>query len=86
MNDRRGGWRPRRYVTRSQVPVWVSSGRWGPRRVRVEECVTIRAELVYHHALCEGQPIRPGSCLTVTWKAPDSDPWQIDAEVIANAA
>jgi len=43
---RRGGWRPRRHVTRSRAAVWVPSGRWGPRRARVEQCVTLRAELV----------------------------------------
>jgi len=33
---RRGGWRPRRYVLREQVRVWVPSDRWGPRRANVD--------------------------------------------------
>jgi hypothetical protein len=82
----RGGRRPRRYVIGDQVPVWVSSGRWGPRRVRVEQCVTLTAEIVYHQALCAREPIGPGSRLTLTWRPHDSSfSWQIDAEVIPNA-
>jgi hypothetical protein len=81
---RRGGWQPRRYVRSNEVPVCVPSGRWGSRRVRVEHCVTLRAEIVYHQALCAGEPLRPGSRLIVTWK-PDDCSWQIDAEVVPNA-
>lgn len=81
----------RRCVTPGTVPVWVSSGRWGPRRARVEQCTTLRAELVYHQALCAGEPLCPGSRLELTWR-PDSDEhlgtgasWPIDAEVVCNA-
>lgn len=52
---RRGGSRPRRYVTRDDVPVCVS-GRWGPRRMRVEECaVVVRAEQVHPDPTAPGQ-------------------------------
>lgn len=51
---RRGGRRPHRYIVPGKMPVWVSAGRWEPRRARVEQCVTLRAELVYHQASVTG--------------------------------
>jgi hypothetical protein len=83
--SRRGGFR-RRYVTPGSVPVWISSGRWGPRRARVEQCVTLAAELVYHQMVCEGPPFGAGSRATLTWTPNGSSKsWPIGAEVVANA-
>src|SRR5262245_54596721 len=85
---RRGGWRLRRYSLPNQAPVWVPSGRWGPRRARVEQCAAVLgAELVYHRAICDGQTFGPGSHATLTRKPHgDSGPsWEIKAEVRPNA-
>ena len=83
---RRGGCRPRRYVRRDEVPVWVPSGRWGPRRVRVEECAEVlRAEIVYGQLVCDGQQFGPGRRATLLWQlhGKSGPTWTIDAEVIA---
>jgi hypothetical protein len=85
---RRRGGRRRRYIVPGEVPVWVSSGRWGPRRARVEQCVAVLpAELVYERLICEGSKVGPGWRSTLTW-TPDVDTgtsWEIGAEVSANA-
>jgi hypothetical protein len=84
---RRGGYRARRYVTPGEVPVWVSSGRWGPRRARVEQCAAILgAEFVYGHLICGGKSFGPGDRLVLTWSPPDGSgrSWQISAEVLLN--
>lgn len=81
----RGGRRPRRFIRREDAPVWVPSGRWGPRRARVEHCVTIRAERVYHQALCAGEPLKPGDQLTLIWRPQDSAAWESRAELVSNA-
>jgi hypothetical protein len=82
---RRGG-RRRRYVIPGQVPVWVSGGRWGPRRARVEQCPTLAAELVYHQMVCEGAAFGPGSRATLTWTPNGSEAsCRVEAEVVANA-
>lgn len=83
---RRGGWRPRRYVIPSEVPVWVASGRWGPRRVRVEHCATLRAELVYHEMVCDGSEFGAGARAILQWTPPGAaTSWRIEAELAANA-
>jgi len=58
----RGGWRPRRYVTRHEAPVWCPGGRWGPRRVRTNECWgRITAEQLYDSLLAsKGPALAPG--------------------------
>jgi len=82
----RGGFRPRRYVVPGAVPAWVASGRWGPRRARVEQCVTLRAELAYHRWLCDGVPMGPGTHGSCTWQPHIPGPtWTIEFEVIPNA-
>lgn len=59
----RGGLRPRRIIP-GQVPAWVSGGRWGLRRARVEQCAAVlAAELVYDRLLRDGEQLRPGSKL-----------------------
>lgn len=84
---RRGGWR-RRYIIPGEVPVWVSSGRWGPRRARVGQCsAVLTAELVYHNAVLQRETFGPGSRATLAWK-PDAcsdTSWRIEVEVLANA-
>jgi hypothetical protein len=83
----RGGSRPRRYITPGDdAKVWVSSGRWGPRRARVEQCVTLAAELVYHEWLCDGVSMKPGARATASWRPHNSGPkWMISLEVLPNA-
>jgi len=84
----RGGERTRRYITPGAVPVWVSSGRWGPRRARVEQCVVaLAAELVYDKLIREGVPLKPGWRTTGSWESPDGSgrSWGISIEVVANA-
>jgi hypothetical protein len=87
---RRGGWRPRRYVVPGKVPVWVS-GRWGRRRLRVDECWSIlRAEAVYDQFLRERVALKPGWQATVRVQIPIKDskavhPWSLEVEVLPNA-
>jgi hypothetical protein len=84
----RGGPR-RRYVIPGDVPVWIGSGRWGPRRVHVGECLAVlAAELVYHQMVCNGDICAPGHRAAVTWTATPKKPravWSIEVEVQANA-
>src|SRR5262245_25945361 len=84
---RRGGFR-RRYIVPGEVPVWVSSGRWGPRRARVGQCAAIlAAELVYGKLVCDGDTFGPGSRATLTWTPHGSTgaSWDVEAEVLPNA-
>ena len=85
MAKRRGGRRPRRYVVPHEVPVWVSGGRWGPRRARVEQCATLEAEIVYHLMICAGEPLAPGWHATVSSTAGNYKFPNIKVEVVANA-
>jgi hypothetical protein len=82
----RGG--RRRWIVPGEVPVWVSSGRWGPRRARVGQCSAILgAELVYHQLICKMQNFGPGWRATLSWK-PHGDSersWDIKVEVLPNA-
>jgi hypothetical protein len=77
----------RRYVIPGDVSLWVSGGRWGPRRARVGQCAaTLAAELVYHQMICEGENFGPGWRATLAWTAAGADAaWRIEAEVLANA-
>jgi hypothetical protein len=83
----RGGYRRRRFVLPGQVPIWIASGRWGPRRVRVGECAAVLpAELVYHRLICDRARFGAGSRGTATWTPNESGPsWTINTEVLANA-
>ncbi len=84
---RRGGRRPRRIVP-GEVAAWVSSGRWGPKRARVEQCVAIlTAEQVYDRLLRDGEPLSPGWIGGVGWtpNATKDRQWEIEAEVRPNA-
>jgi hypothetical protein len=85
---RRGGRRARRYIIAGEVTVWVSSGRWGPRRARVEQCpAVLGAEFVYGQMICDGPQFCPGSRAAISWKPKDGSgrSWDIKAEVVANA-
>lgn len=82
---RRGGWRPKRYITREHAPVWVPNGRWGPRRARVEQCATLAAEIVYHQMICDGAKLSPGGRATLTCAVGSVQFPNITAEVVANA-
>ena len=84
---RRGGRRPRRYITPGRdADVWVSSGRWGARRARVEQCATLAAELVYHHLLCNGEELGPGWRARLKWTPNNADVSSIvEAEIVENA-
>jgi hypothetical protein len=69
---RRGGYRTRRHVVPGEVPVWCLGGRWGPRRVRVEQCLFLRAEDVYHRLILQRMWLRPGRRGTAHLVAPNS--------------
>jgi hypothetical protein len=82
----RTGYRRHRYVIPSEVPVCVMSGRWGPRRARVEQCHYLAAELLYHQMVCESRPIGPGFRGSLTWTPTGSSrSWNVDFETLANA-
>ena len=89
---RRGGYRGRRCVVPGQAPVWVPSGRWGPRRARVEECQAIlRAESIYDTIVRSGDYFGPGSRGFLTWQphteslGKSSPVWNLTFDVLANA-
>jgi hypothetical protein len=63
----------RRYVRPGHdTDVWVASGRWGPRRVRVTECwAVLKAEDVYTSLLRDDpNQARPGARGSVEWRLP----------------
>jgi len=63
----RGGCR-RRCINPGAVGTYVAGGRWGPRRVRVEECWAIlTAETAYTRLLTDPGAIHVGSRGTVTY-------------------
>jgi len=75
-------------VSPSEGSVWIAGGRWGPRRVRVHECVAIlAAELVYSRLICDGVSLRPGGRFGLSWTPinGESKAWDIEAEVLPNA-
>jgi hypothetical protein len=70
----------------SEVPVWVSSGRWGSRRARVEHCQALRAEDVYGQLVCAGERFGPGCRLTLTWTPHQNSgaSWDLKAEIVSS--
>src|SRR5262245_45622089 len=79
---RQGGWRARRYVIPGDVPVWVSSGRWGPRRAHVGESAAIlAAEIGYGQMDSCGTRFGPGARASLTWTpdAASNTLWNIEA-------
>jgi len=78
----------RRSVVPGIVPVWVETGRWGPRHVRVNECAAIfRAERIYAQLMLAGRNIRPGYGAIIAVKpfANSVVEWHLKVEVVANA-
>lgn len=67
----RGGAR-QRFVHRWTAPFWCPAGRWGPRRVRTNECqLRIRSEDLYVvlvRQAAKGQRLGPGCAGTSTYK------------------
>jgi hypothetical protein len=84
---RRGGRRSRHLP--SGVPV-LSSGRWGRRRARDNECWSIlRAEEVYDQFLRERVALKPGWRASVRVQIPIEGskavhPWSLEVEVLPN--
>ncbi len=79
----RGGRRPRKCP--GDVPVWVSSDRWGRRRARVTECwAVLCAEHVYTFLLRGPEPVEAGGRGKVTW-TPDGWSFTADFEIRANS-
>ena len=79
----------RRYVRPGEDgAAWVSSGRWGPKRVRVTQCLAVlAAENVYTDLLRgDASKVRPGGRGTLEWKpAGHSPPLSVEFELRANA-
>jgi hypothetical protein len=71
----------------TRLLLWVPSGRWGPRRARVEQCeAALLAELVYDQLLKDGVKLRPGWKATLSWTPnPGSRSWNIVVELRPNA-
>ena len=71
------------------MPVF-TSGRWGRRRARVDECWRIlRAEEAYDQFLRERVALKPGWRATVRVQIPIEDskfvsPWSLKVEVLPN--
>jgi hypothetical protein len=60
---------PRRYVRQQDAAVWCPTGRWGPRRVCVTECLVLLAEDLYTRLLADSpRQIWPGQSGQVTWR------------------
>jgi hypothetical protein len=59
----------RRYIARADAPVWWPGGRWGPRRVRVNECWgKVTAEELYSALLADTtHEVTPGAAGTATY-------------------
>lgn len=77
----------RRYVRPTDAAVWVASGRWGPRRVRVTECWAIlRAEITYDELLQQNHYVRPGGRgeMRCAFSA-NAQEWRVEFEVRSNA-
>jgi hypothetical protein len=78
----------RRYVTPSvDAAVWIASGRWGPKRVKVTQCwAVLKAEDVYTDLLRDNPAgTRPGRHGDLDWRLPGREPIRVDWELRANA-
>jgi hypothetical protein len=57
-----------RFVIPGEVGAWVASGRWGPRRLRVEECsATLVAETAYDFVIFD-DAVRARARGELTWR------------------
>jgi hypothetical protein len=64
----RGGYRPRRWITREDALVSCPGGRWGRRRTRVTECwAVLTAEVLYTWLLESDQPMVAGGRGSAIW-------------------
>lgn len=82
----RGGVRCRSIVPVRDAAVWVSAGRWGPRRARVESCPLVhRAEDIYDDLLRRGERVQPGRRGTLHVTFSGNCAWAIQFVVTANA-
>jgi hypothetical protein len=86
----RGDMRSRRrvrFVIPGGVRAWCASGRWGPRRVRVSECIAVvTAEAVYTALMGhDRQRLQPGAGGYVSWMVAGrtlSVRWELRANTI----
>ena len=63
----------RRMTPGVDAAVWISSGRWGPKRVRVSQCLALRAEDAYTCLLRENAArVRPGERGSARWTVSNS--------------
>ena len=76
----------RRWVTREHADVWNPGGRFGPRRVRVNECwFVLKAENVYTEAMAyDASKFAPGSRGTAAYTLGGRQ-WSAEWEVRQNA-
>ena len=81
--DRRGGRRPRRFT---DAAVYVTGGRWGPRRLHVSQCLaTLRAEDVYDDLMRQGKAgVGPGWRGTPEIRSASGAVWTVAVEIRAN--
>jgi len=81
-SGRRGGWRPRQF---SDAALYVTNGRWGPKRLHVEQCcATIRAEDLYDDLVKRGLSTGRGSTFTATVALPDGRMHTVRSELVQN--
>src|SRR4051794_24663677 len=81
---RRGGYRAK--LQQGDAPVFVTGGRWGVRRLRVDECVNaLTAEHVYDVLIRNGRPMHPGECGAVDATDSSGYSWRVRYEIRANA-
>src|SRR5262245_28423096 len=63
----------RRSVRPGEIGAWCWDGRWGPRRIRVEEAgATLRAETAYDCLIRDALAVmRPGAIGELAWRVGD---------------
>ena len=78
----------RRYIRPGEdAAVWIESGRWGPKRVKVSQCwATLRAEDVYTGLLRDNaMRARPGARGVLSWTLAGEHTFEVEWEMRANA-
>jgi hypothetical protein len=80
----RGGYRRQFIIPGHDASVW-AGGRWGPRRLRTDECyLTLRAELVYDDAIRNGLNPKPGDRLSLAAGRSGGPQARVSVEVRGN--
>ena len=82
------GYSVRRYIRPGEdAAVWIESGRWGPKRVKVSQCwATLRAEDVYTGLLRDdSKRARPGARGVLSWTLSAEHTVEVAWELRANA-